>query len=157
MVLQVYVYLLDGLLLILLLRFFSSFVRRVTHAAISYVVQTYAVRPQLVMRERSLPGFVRSMTAFQLVCVLAQLFYDTDPSRRRLLVDFVGQGVYTSLTRRACAVQGAFVRRRCGPMAYPAYGDCAHRGRDACRGGSHARESAGHVGRTAACGAGIWR
>ncbi|WFD20253.1 hypothetical protein MCAP1_002497 [Malassezia caprae] len=61
-------------------------------AAILYVPETYAVRPQLMMRERSLPGFVRSMTTFQLVCALAQLVYDTDPSRRRLLVDFVGQG-----------------------------------------------------------------
>jgi len=91
-VLQVYVYLLDGLLLILLLRLFSSSVRRIADAAISYVAETYAVRPQLMMRERSLPGFVRSMTTFQLVCALAQLVYNTDPSRRRLLVDFVGQG-----------------------------------------------------------------
>lgn len=38
------------------------------------------------------------MTSFQIVCALAQLFYDTDPSRRRLIVDFVGQGSCHPLT-----------------------------------------------------------
>ncbi|WFD24213.1 hypothetical protein MEQU1_002910 [Malassezia equina] len=55
------------------------------------------------MRERSLPSLVRSMTSFQLLCAMAQLFYDTDPSRRRLLVDFVGQE-YAASKLHLCAV-----------------------------------------------------
>ncbi|WFD28110.1 hypothetical protein MNAN1_003116 [Malassezia nana] len=84
MTLIVYIYLLDGLLFILLLRLLSAMVRR------DALTQQY-MRPQLTAPGRRLPGFVRSMTLFQIFCALAQLFYDTDPSRRRLIVDFVGQ------------------------------------------------------------------
>lgn len=100
-ILCIYAYFLDGILLLLLARLVVFYVRSamVSPTAILYVQEpTYAVRPHLIGSHRSVAGYARANTVFQCACVTLQLLHDRTPTRKRFLLDFVGQGTYRPST-----------------------------------------------------------
>ncbi|KAL4398764.1 hypothetical protein ACI68E_004161 [Malassezia pachydermatis] len=53
-------------------------------------------RPHLIGSHRSVAGYARANTVFQCACVTLQLLHDRTPTRKRFLLDFVGQDYVAS-------------------------------------------------------------